>query len=148
GVAWDGAGYGTEGAIWGGEFFTLAKDLSAVRCGSLYSFPLPCGERGIREPRLAALGVLYGIFGDEAFTFKELAPLRTFSQDEAHNLRTLFRSGFRTSPCTSMGRLFDAIASLLGICHITTFEGQAAMALEFLSEKSSTTAAYPYTMPA
>jgi hydrogenase maturation protein HypF len=120
GVAWDGTGYGTDGTIWGGEFL-LVDDASFERVAHLRQFRLPGGEAAIKQPRRCALGVLYEIFGDEAFT-----------DDDPPALRQMLVKGVNCPFTSSAGRLFDAVASLLGIRHRVNFEGQAAMELEFL----------------
>ncbi|HEU5397295.1 MAG TPA: carbamoyltransferase HypF, partial [Verrucomicrobiae bacterium] len=77
GVAWDGTGYGDDGTIWGGEFFRItAGDIERV--AHLRPFRLPGGEAAIKEPRRAAIGLLYELFGDVAFGLQSLAPLREF----------------------------------------------------------------------
>jgi hydrogenase maturation protein HypF len=124
GVSWDGTGYGPDGTIWGGEFL-LTAGASCRRVASLRPFRLPGGEQAIREPRRSALGVLHAIGASAAVVDTlELAPA-----DRAVLLRMLDR-GLNAPVTTSAGRLCDAVAALLGLCRRSTFEGQAAMALE------------------
>src|ERR1043165_8757064 len=78
GIAWDGTGYGLDGTIWGGEFFVVTER-ACERIAHLRQFRLPGGERAVREPRRAALGLLYETFGEAAFSMNELAPLRYFT---------------------------------------------------------------------
>ncbi|NLF72951.1 MAG: carbamoyltransferase HypF [Candidatus Anammoximicrobium sp.] len=126
GFSWDGTGYGTDRTVWGGEAL-LCDGAEYTRVAQLRTFPLPGGDRAARQPRRSALGVLYAIFGTQAadaagawFTTEELGMLIA-----ACGRPRLFP---RTS---SLGRLFDAVAALCGLPAWVTFEGQAAMALEF-----------------
>jgi hydrogenase maturation protein HypF len=127
GVAWDGNGLGTDGTLWGGEFLRVEEG-SFTRVAHLRTFALPGGDRAAREPRRAALGVLYEIFGD--------------ALPDEPLLRMLRRSVL--SPRTSSaGRLFDAVASFLGLRDRCSFEGQAAMDLEFAVETDPSDDTYP-----
>jgi hydrogenase maturation protein HypF len=144
GVAWDGTGYGLDGTIWGGEFLWLPAESGFVRAAHLRTFPLPGGEK--------AVGLLYECLGEAAFdsarrTLRErldLAPLQMFLSAELSILKTMLQHGLNTPYTSSMGRLFDAIAGLLGLCQNITFEGQAAMQLEFAIAGHVTDATYPY----
>ena len=143
GVAWDGTGFGLDGTVWGGEFLRVAPS-GFERIAHLRTFRLPGGERAVREPRRAALGLLYELMGEELFTRDDLAPLRGFSSVERGLLRGVLRGGFNAPWTSSAGRLFDAVASLLDIRQTVAFEGQAAMELEFVVEGAETMAAYPF----
>jgi len=143
GVAWDGTGYGSDGTIWGGEFL-LSDAATFSRVGSLRRFRLPGGERAIREPRRTALGVLYEIFGDRAFEREDLASVKTFSSSERSLLRQMLAKGVNSPVTSSAGRLFDGVASLLGLCQRSRFEGQGAMELEFAIGDERTDEAYPF----
>jgi hydrogenase maturation protein HypF len=135
GVAWDGAGLGLDGTIWGGEFL-LARRNSFDRAAHFRTFPLPGGDAAARKPKHAAIGLLYEIFGDQAFDGSEPALLRQ-----------MLRKDVRTPRTSSVGRLFDAIASLTGIRNLVSFEGQAAMELEFAAIED-TNEFYPYSIRA
>ncbi len=128
GVAWDGTGFGLDGTIWGGEFL-LADKRSFTRVAHLRQFALPGGEAAIKEPRRSALGVLHEIFGSEFWEQREF--LRDFSESEIVLLRQLLQKNINAPITSSVGRLFDAVASLTGLRHRSSFEGQAAMELEF-----------------
>ena len=130
GVSWDGTGYGTDGTIWGGEFF-LVTDKTVERAAHLRPFRLPGGERAVKEPRRVALGLLYENFGDSIFERKDLAPVAAFSKTELAASKTMLAKQLNSPVTTSMGRLFDAIASLVNLRQQMRFEGQAAMELEF-----------------
>ncbi len=130
GVAWDGNGLGTDGTIWGGEFF-LVTETRLERCAHFRSFPLPGGDKAAREPRYAAAGLLFEAFGP---AWLERAPgeLRsTFHATEAKMLCSMLERGVNCPRTSSVGRLFDAVAALCGLCQHNSFEGQAAMDLEF-----------------
>ena len=129
GVAWDGAGLGTDGSLWGGEFIEV-DGRSWRRVARFRSFPLPGAERAMREPRRAAIGLLYAAFGESAFGLHHLPPIESFSGHELDVLKKMVGSGINSPLSSSVGRLFDAFASLTGIRQISSFEGQAAMLLE------------------
>jgi hydrogenase maturation protein HypF len=129
GVTWDGTGLGTDGTIWGGEF--LLGDASGfTRVAHLRPFRLPGGDAAVREPRRTALAVLFEMFGERAFAREDLECVRSFSPGERTVLARMISSGLNAPVTTSAGRLFDALASLLGIAQKSSFEGQSAMALE------------------
>lgn len=129
-VTWDGTGYGTDETIWGGEFLRITLD-SFVRVAHLRTFRLPGGERAVREPRRSALGLLYELFGEEVFGMDEWLPVQAFSAQELNVLNVVLNRKLNTPQTSSMGRLFDAVASIMGLRQIVRFEGQAAMELEF-----------------
>jgi hydrogenase maturation protein HypF len=136
-VIWDGAGLGADGSLWGGEFLHIEAD-AYRRIASLWPLQLPGGERAIREPRRAALSVLYALGLDAA----SMAP--AFDAAELATLTSMLQKGFNSPSTSSAGRLFDALAGLLNICQINSFEGQAAMALESLAEQADETDAKVY----
>ncbi|MCX7012568.1 MAG: carbamoyltransferase HypF, partial [Candidatus Sumerlaeota bacterium] len=134
GVAWDGIGYGEDGTAWGGEFFRVT-DEGCRRAAHLRAFRLPGGEAAVREPRRCALGALYEVFGERAFEYADLPTLQAFSAAERAALRQMLARGLNSPFTSSAGRLFDAVSSLLGLCQKSSFEGQAAMRLEFAIEE-------------
>ncbi|MGH7323920.1 MAG: carbamoyltransferase HypF [Candidatus Rokuibacteriota bacterium] len=140
GVAWDGTGYGTDGQVWGGEF--LVADLERFdRAGHLELVPLPGGEAAVREPwRMAAafLGAAYG----ETMPGLDLAFVRRLDTAAWRVLSHAVTRGLNAPLTSSAGRLFDAVACLLGLRDRVTFEGQAAMELEALAESRADTT-YP-----
>ena len=153
GIAWDGTGYGLDGTIWGGEVLWIPARLDRAtavsgfeRVAHLRSFPLPGGERAVKEPRRCALGVLYECFGDRAFEIVAELPFALFDPQELLVLKTMLQRGVNCPQTSSVGRLFDAIASLLGLCQRASFEGQAAMQVEFAIADHATSATYPYSI--
>ncbi len=137
GVAWDGAGYGLDGVIWGSEFF-LVRDARFERVAHLRPFHLPGGETAVREGWRAAASLLCETFGPERIpdSFFPAAPHRAV-------LLRMIERGVNAPLTTSMGRLFDAVASLAGVAGRSRFEGQAAMALEREIGSLRTADAYP-----
>ena len=147
GVSWDGTGYGLDGTVWGGEFFLVTDD-SIERIAHLRPFRLPGGDQAVKEPRRTALGLLYEISGDKVFERKQLAPVAAFSSAELATLKTMLAKKLNSPVTTSMGRLFDAVASLINLRQQIRFEGQAAMELEFALEEVETDEAYPFPIAA
>ena len=142
GVAWDGTGYGSDGTIWGGEFL-LVNAGHWQRAAHLRTFALPGGDQAVREPRRAALGLLFERFGEAVFERQDLATLQAFSPAELTTLRTMLTRGVNSPRTSSVGRLFDAVASLAGGRQLLRFEGQAAMELEFVALPGRFEEAYP-----
>ncbi|MEN6559104.1 MAG: carbamoyltransferase HypF, partial [Thermoguttaceae bacterium] len=136
---WDGTGYGPDGTIWGGETLRC-EGATYRRAAHLRTFALPGGDHAARQPRRSALGLLFELFGDQA------APLAAewFSAQEIHTLLTAIQRRLNAPRTSSMGRLFDAVAAICGLPAVISFEGQAAMALEFAADPSETDA---YPMP-
>ncbi|HXF05963.1 MAG TPA: carbamoyltransferase HypF [Blastocatellia bacterium] len=143
GIAWDGTGYGLDGTIWGGEFLQIT-DQSFLRIGHFRTFRLPGGEKAIKEPRRTAIGLLYEIFGDDVFTMMELAPVKAFSSEERAIMQTMLSRKINAPVTSSVGRLFDVVAALVGMRQVVRFEGQAAMELEFALDGVETDEAYPF----
>jgi hydrogenase maturation protein HypF len=138
GLIFDGTGYGTDGTIWGGE--VLAGGYTGYqRRFHLAEFRLPGGDKAVRTPARIALAILQSHGFDWQ---KDLSPVRYFSENELEVIRSQILSRINTPLTTSMGRLFDAVSSLIGIRQQITYEGQAAIELEALvdpSEKESYT---------
>jgi hydrogenase maturation protein HypF len=131
GVAMDGTGYGTDGAIWGGEF--LVADIARFeRRGHLRYVPLPGGNAAVRQPWRMALSYLRDAFGAEIP--EELARFRAVGEKQIVLVDAMIARGVRTVATSSCGRLFDAVAAMLGVASEVSFEGQAAIALEIAIE--------------
>ena len=140
GVAWDGAGYGADGTIQGGEFFLVAER-SARRIASLLPLPLIGGDAAAREPKRSALGVVWASFCSTAIQSTPLE--QALKPRELALMTAMLQRGVSIFKASSAGRLFDAVSSLLGLCQINRFEGEAAMALEFAAAKNTPDSAYP-----
>jgi hydrogenase maturation protein HypF len=132
GVAWDGTGYGVDGRVWGGEF--LVADLDDFsRVGHFELVPLPGGDAAIREPWRMAGAFLHAAYG-EAMTRLDLDFVRRLDRRAWRLLERAIASGLNTPLTSSAGRLFDAVANLLGGPDRVAYEAQAAMELEALGE--------------
>ncbi len=133
GVAWDGAGLGSDGSLWGGECLRL-EGSGFTRLARLRPFPLPGAERALLEPCRAALGLLFTAFGAAGLALEDpadlLPPQAAFSAAERLVLCRMLERDVQAPLCSSVGRLFDAVASLLGLCQRCSFEAQAALRLE------------------
>ena len=126
GVAFDGTGYGDDGAIWGGEFM-IADYAGYERITHLAYFPLPGGDTAIKHPARTALSLLWSLGLDWE---EDLAPVQGLSLIERETLRAQLERGLNTPKTSSMGRLFDAAASLSGIRQRVNYEAQAAIEFE------------------
>ncbi len=131
GVAFDGIGYGSDGNVWGGEFL-VADCRDFRRIGQLKYLPLPGGDRAVEEPWRMAVSLLVEAFG-------KTIPRIDFMNRWGKNVPIILEMMEKriNSPLTSsIGRLFDGISSLLRICDVNTYEGQAAMELERVAEEA------------
>jgi hydrogenase maturation protein HypF len=139
-VAFDGTGYGSDGAIWGGEFL-IANQASFRRFAHLRYVPLPGGDASIKHPARTALAHLWqaGMEWDD-----DLPPVKEFSANDLRVLQRQFGRNLNCVPSSSMGRLFDAVAALIGMRQRVNYEGQAAMELEALCESSGQHEPYPF----
>jgi hydrogenase maturation protein HypF len=129
-VAFDGTGYGTDGSIWGGELLAVTDPATFTRVGHLSGFSLPGGDGAVRQPARIALDLLHRAGIDWSL---DLAPVEAVGAAGRHILAQQIPRALGCVPTTSMGRLFDAVASLLGVCQDVTYEGQAAVELEHLA---------------
>lgn len=128
GVAFDGTGYGSDGHIWGGEFLVADYD-GFQRVAHLAYVPMPGGEAAVRKPGRMALAYLLHTFGLSGENMgAEIMP--GISPAEAYAVRVQVERGLNAPLTSSMGRLFDAVSALLGICTEVTYEAQAAIELE------------------
>ncbi|MDO0823148.1 carbamoyltransferase HypF [Desulfosporosinus nitroreducens] len=130
GVCFDGTGYGTDGKLWGGEFMVCDRK-EFTRVGHLDYVKMPGGEKAIKEPWRMGVSYLYKALG----TNKEACGgLFELYGEAAKNLITMIDSNINCPQTSSMGRLFDAVSNIIGITDKVTYEGQAAIELEAVSD--------------
>jgi hydrogenase maturation protein HypF len=139
GVSFDGTGYGDDGAIWGGEMFSGSVQQGFERIAHLRVATLPGGDAAAAHPVQAAAGFLAQLIELPDLT----APPFSFPWRYLDALK-LVNTNVRSFDTTSMGRLFDAAAALLGFTREITFEGQAAMWLEHIAKQARSTDTYPF----
>ena len=143
GVIWDGAGLGLDGTIWGGEFL-LGDCTGFKRIACIKPYPLLGGEAAAREPRRAAIALLYGTFGSKAFDWEDLPCIAATPKSERALMLKMLERNIGTPMTSSAGRLFDAVASLSGLIERVSFEGRGGMLLESLCRD---TLGDPYPLP-
>lgn len=144
-VCWDGTGYGADGSLWGGEF--LECSYRGYRRHQWFRpLPLLGAEKAIREPRRVALGLLFELYGEAALEFDHPC-LCSFTGQERQILWTMYQKGLNAPKTTSVGRLFDAAAALLGICQTLSYEGQSGLLMEAYFDPDSSFR-YPFTIDA
>ncbi len=126
GVIWDGTGLGDDGNIWGGEFFSYENN-DMIRCSQFDYFPFILGDKMAREPRISALSICSAAEIQDDFLKNKF----TGTEWNLYNKMLKENSaGGRKLLCSSLGRIFDAVASLLGLCDKQSYEGEAAMLLQ------------------
>ncbi|MDT4902373.1 MAG: hydrogenase maturation protein HypF [Pseudonocardiales bacterium] len=140
GFAFDGTGYGDDGAVWGGEVLLADYD-GYERAGHLRYAWLPGGDSGVRNPCRMALSHLLaaGVAWDP-----RLPCVAACSDTERRVLARQLERGLGCAPTSSMGRLFDAMSSLAGVCHRVAYEAEAAMRFEGLARAALATCGTPY----
>jgi len=143
GISWDGSGYGPDKTVWGGEFLRIMPT-GFERFAHLRTFRLPGGDKAVKEPRRAALSILRETYGAHCVDCDEVATLRAFTPEERRLLEEMLERGLHSPLTSSAGRLFDAVASIIGLRHLCRFEGQAAMELEFLTHRVDRNDSYPF----
>jgi hydrogenase maturation protein HypF len=156
GVAFDGTGYGDDGNLWGGEFMICDYE-GYDRVAHINYFKLLGGAKAIKEPKRVALSLLFDIYGDKVLDFSEseaLAPnkarlkpsiptIQAFTPAELKTQYLMWQKALNAPLSSSAGRLFDAVASLTGVCQVMSFEGESGMMLEELYDDGITDS-YPF----
>jgi hydrogenase maturation protein HypF len=141
GLAMDGTGLGTDGRIWGGEIL-LADPVSFERKAHLDYIPLPGGDAAAKYPWRMALIYLHRAYGDELFDL-DIPFLKHLNEEEAGIVIQMARQGVNSPLTSSCGRLFDAVASLVGLRDKNAYEGQAPIELE-MRQRRGETGEYPW----
>ncbi|WP_372881698.1 carbamoyltransferase HypF [Psychromonas sp.] len=140
-VVWDGNGYGQDGSLWGGEF--IAVDGEKVhRVATFLPFKLPGGSAAITEPRRVAIALLYEVYGEELLAAQRINALSPFTLSTLKQLLKMLCNNINSPLTSSVGRLFDGLSSLLNFVQINSFEGEAAMRVEFAAQSESDKGVY------
>jgi hydrogenase maturation protein HypF len=132
GLSLDGTGYGDDGTVWGGEVL-VADAAGFERAGRLERVPMPGAAAAVREPWRMAVSCLLSAFGED-FPGRPLPWLAAQDPARVAAMAKLCRAGVNAPLTSSAGRLFDAVASLVGLKDRSAFEGQAAMLLEMAAD--------------
>jgi len=147
GVAMDGTGYGTDGTVWGGEFFAGSLQRGFARRTRLEQMPLPGGEAAIKQPWRTALGCLFSLYGEEETARLPLAVVQRAGERTVRLIARMLEHRLNSPLTSSAGRLFDAVAALTGMPGTSqaTYEGQAAVELE-LAACGPASSGYPISL--
>jgi hydrogenase maturation protein HypF len=145
GVLFDGTGYGTDGNLWGGEF--LIADLAGFkRAGHLRYIPLPGGEGALKEPWRIAISYIKDCAGEETERLLDkIGFFRSYGKKRVRDILTILDKRQFSPLSSGAGRLFDAISAMTGVCDTSTFEGEAAIALEAITRQDILDE-YPFTI--
>jgi hydrogenase maturation protein HypF len=137
GISWDGTGYGTDGNIWGGEFLKVNKD-NFERFAHFKYFQLPGGEKAIKEVWRIGACLLYAATNDRKLVKSH------YKDFDTEIILNLIDKKINSPLCSSLGRLFDGIASLIDLKQYASYEGQAAMGLENILKEESIKESYKF----
>ena len=144
GIAWDGTGYGADHTLWGGEFIHVTPN-NWQRIAYFQPFKLLGGEKSVKEPKRIALSLLaqlnINLLENLPVTLKN-----QFTKSELTLFKNILEKNLNCPLTSSVGRFFDGISSILGICHQVSFEGQAAIALEFTTLETKTDEFYDFNL--
>ena len=132
GVAFDGLGYGADGAIWGGEFL-ISSLIGYERRAHFRYIPLAGGDTAVRQPWRSAVAYILDALGSDPVSLR-LPGWDTVSPRNLDLVQSMIRQGTNTVPTSSCGRLFDAVAAIVGFRHQVNYEGQAAVELEMAAQ--------------
>ena len=141
GLAFDGTGYGTDKTIWGSEVLTVSYR-GFKRVFHLRPYRLPGGDKAVKEPCRTAVSLLYETFGEKAIS-NDLIPI---PDKEKRFFLDMIKKGINSPVTTSMGRLFDGVASIIGLKHDISYHAQAAITLEQTALRSDETGSYLFTI--
>jgi len=145
GLAWDGTGFGEDGCVWGGEF--LVADYASFTRKAFFSYiPMPGGAKAIQEPYRMAMSYLFKLYGEKAIDVK-LPFIQQVDPSKLYAIMEILKKGINCPLTSSAGRLFESLASIVGIRRKNTFEGQAAIELEYFASSmklEENPLVYPY----
>ncbi len=142
GISLDGTGYGTDKNIWGGEF--MVADLNGFDRVSHFDYvPMPGGEKAVTEPWRMAYSYIYSICGDN-FDYASLPVFRSVGSAKLSLVKEMIINKINSPLTSGAGRLFDAVAAILGLCPVATFDSEGPMRLESLAEYP-TEEVYPFS---
>lgn len=135
GVSFDGTGYGEDGSIWGGEFL-IANPKEYKRVESISEFKQAGGDKSSVESWRNAISMIYEVTKDFELTKELSLQLKLIDEDKVEGQIFLLKNEINCIKSTSAGRLFDAVSAMLNLCRTSTFEGEAAMTLQYYAEES------------
>jgi len=142
GVSWDGTGFGEDKTIWGGEFF-YSDNYALKHIGHFKKFWLPGGEQAIKESWRSAIGAIYSFFENDTEQQLPHSLINFIDVNDRKMVLQQLKNKFNTYHTSSVGRLFDAVSALSGLCNRSNYEGEAAMKLEFIADINETSY-YPF----
>ena len=125
----DGTGYGDDGTLWGGEVL-IADTQKYERVNYLRSFKLIGGEKAVKEPRRIALSLLFECYSLDEIILMDNPTVKSFEHSEIKILHTMYQRNLNAPASSSVGRLFDAVASLTGIAQVLGYEGESGLLIE------------------
>lgn len=143
GVSFDGTGYGLDLTVWGGEFFII-KEHNPIRFATFKPFPLVGSSSAIKTPKKCALGLCFEIFNHNFEQLKNIFVPKIFNLNEFNILYKALKANINAPLTSSVGRIFDAVSSLLELVFVNNYEAQAAMYLEFEAQKAHTNEYYKF----
>lgn len=129
GFTFDGTGYGDDGNIWGGEVFIASKE-KYKRVQHIKYFKLLGSDIAVKEPKRVALSLLFDIFTLEEILSLDISTLKAFKTNEIRILHNMWQKGLNSPLTSSIGRLFDGIASFANILHTQSYEGETGLQIE------------------
>ena len=144
GIALDGTGYGADGAIWGGEVL-IAEYSAFERAAHLQYVPLPGGSAAIHEPWRMAVSQLAKHYGPGLLSL-DIPFIKNIDLRKLHLVLQMMNREVHSPRTSSCGRLFDAVAALVGLRSTVTYEAQAAIELEMAAHDSTDEGAYPFNL--
>ncbi|MTI59313.1 MAG: carbamoyltransferase HypF [Firmicutes bacterium] len=133
GLAFDGTGLGIDGNLWGGEFL-ICSYAKFTRVGQLNYLKMPGGEAAVKEPWRMAVSYLYHSYGEQLLLFNKLIAV---DQGEIKKIIRLIKADLNSPQTSSMGRLFDAVAALIGLTNFISYQAQAAIKLESIASRKA-----------